>query len=162
MKRRTVAAGAAVGALALVAGAAHVGAGTTAAAQPCSATDALQVASAAAAVVNAARQQARLRELTPDTDVTRLAQERAADAALRQSEPILRALSVRNHKVSADRAVEVVFALPEVLCPFDVAAVVAPDPRVQMLVRGDYTHLAVGASPDGKGGLTLVLIARRV
>jgi hypothetical protein len=162
MKRRTVAAGAAVGAVALVAGAAHLGAGPTAAALPCSPTDALQVASTTAAVVNAARRQARLRELTPDTDVTRLAQERAADAALRQSEPLLRALSVRNHKVSADRAVEVVVPLAEVLCPFDVEAVVAPDPRVQLLVRGDSTHLAVGASPDGTGGLTLVLIARRV
>ena len=162
MKRRMVAAGAAIGAVALVAGAAHVGAGPTAAAQPCSPTDALGVASTTAGVVNAARQQARLRPLTPDTDVTGLAQERAADAALRQREPLLQALSVRNHKVSETKAVEVVFALPEVLCPFDVEAVVAPDPRVQMLVRGDYTHLAVGASPDGKGGLTLVLIARRV
>ena len=98
----------------------------------------------------------------PDTKVTRLAQARTADAALRQRESLLQALSVHNHKISETNAVEVVFALPEVLGPFDVAAVVAPDPRVQLLVRGDSPHLAVGASPDGKGGLTLVLIARRV
>jgi hypothetical protein len=148
--------------LALVAGAAHLGEGTTSAAQPCSPTDALMLARTTSAVVTAARQQARLRALTPDTDVTRLAQERAENASLRQREPILQALSARNHKVSEHKAGEVVFTLSGVLCPFDVAAVVAPDPRVQLLVRGDYTHLAVGASADGTGGLTLVLIARRV
>ena len=162
MKRRTLTAAGAVGVLALVSGAAHIGEGTTAAAQACSPTDALMLARETSRVVNAARQQARLRALTPDTDVTRLAQERAENPSLRQREPILQALSVRNHKVSESKAVEVVVLRSGVLCPFDVAAVVAPDPRVQLLVRGEYTHLAVGASADGTGGLTLVLVARRV
>ena len=162
MKRRTLTAGGSVGVLALLSGAAHINALTTAAAQPCSQTDALQVAYTTSSVVASARQQARLPGLTPDTDVTRLAQERAENASLREREPILQALGARNHKVSGNKAVEVVFLLSGVVCPFDVSAVVAPDPRVAMLVRGEYTHLAVGATADGTGGLTLVLIARRV
>ena len=162
MKRRMVTAAGSVGVLALLSGAAHLGAVTTAAAQPCTQTDALQLASTTSSVVTSARQQARLPGLTPDTEVTRLAQERAENASLREREPILQALATRNHKVSADKAVEVVFQLSGGVCPVDVSAVIAADPRVAMLVRGEYSHLAVGASATGTGGLTLVLIARRV
>jgi hypothetical protein len=162
MKRRTVTAGASFGILALFSGAAHIAGPTTSAAQACSQVDALMLARDASIEVNEARLQAKLRTLTQDTDVTRLAQERAENATLRANEPILRALAARNYKVSESKAVEVVFVLSGVLCPFDVSAVLDPDPRVQMLVRGEYTHLAVGASADASGGVTLGLIARRV
>jgi hypothetical protein len=139
-----------------------MGAFTVSAAQPCSQTDALQLAYTTSSVIISARQQARLPGLMPDTDIARLAQERAENASMREREPILQALGARNHKVSGNKAVEVVILLSGVVCPFDVSAVVLPDPRVATLIRGEYTHLAVGASADPTGGLTLVLIARRV
>jgi hypothetical protein len=148
--------------LALVAGATHVGGATATAAEACSQSDALVLERTTYNVVNAARQVARQRTLLQDTDVTLLAQERARNAALREKESVLQALSTRNHRVSESKAVEIVFMLTGVTCPFDVAPVLNADPRVQMLARGEYTHLAVGASADGNGGLTLVLIARRV
>ena len=162
MKRRTLTAGGAVGFLALVAGAVRIDRATASAAEVCSQTDALVLERTTYNVVNAARQVTRQQALTQDTDVTPLAQERARNASLREKESVLQALSARNHRVSESKAVEIVFTLSGVVCPFDVSTVLNPDPRVQMLARGEYTHLAVGASADGSGGLTLVLIARRV